>query len=74
MLMKDDDVSKAGGHSQVECEERGIPLNDTNQDTSHTSSAGKKTAYPPKQGFHSIHTIFLHDPAWLELAGDCIMR
>lgn len=34
----------------------------------------KKTAHPPKQDFHSIHTIFLHDPAWLELADDCVMR
>lgn len=36
MLMKDDDVAKAGGHSQVECEQCGVPLNDTKHDASHT--------------------------------------
>lgn len=36
MLMKDDDVSTAGGHSLVGCEECGVPRNDMDQDVAHT--------------------------------------
>lgn len=75
MLMKDDDVAKAGGHSLVECERCSVPLNDTHHNAPHTwSTAGfwskwrageKKTTYPLKHIVHSLLTIIV---TWSSMA------
>lgn len=77
MLMKDDDVAKAGGHSLVECERCSVPLNDTNHDDQlqdfGQNEEWEKKKQPTLSNTSFIHFLqsLLHDQAWLVLAVIC---
>lgn len=84
MLMKDDDVSTAGGHSEVGCEDCGVPLNDTNQDClthDQVQNLGQEKKEPtlPNAAFAQFVQplfvcFFFFTSAWLESAINRIVR